>query len=146
MKMLTSLLVGSVVVLNAGDYKFEAVEANAKKRNLLPDMSKFVSKKISRKSASDNVVNKCTDITTVFASDKTIILTSNSFGPLPVTFKLVDDQGNHILEETNKDNVTSKFKIPVKQLTTGATLQVFNAFDESIFCHTIKLIDPDHLK
>lgn len=146
MKIFISLLLGSIVFLNGGNYTFEAVKKDTKKRNLVSDMSKFISKNISRKSANENIVNDCSDITQVFTSDETIILKSNSFGPLPVTMKVVDDKGVNILQKTNEDNITSKFEIPVEKLQTDTKLQVFNAFDESIFCQTIKLVYPEQTK
>lgn len=146
MKKLTILLFSSAVLLNAGSYSFEAVAESKEKRNLVPDMSQFVSKNISRKSAGDAVIHTCTDVSTVFKSDKQVILTSNSFGPLPVTLKLVDKNGVETLTQTNEDNVTSKFEISTDKLESGAQLQVFNAFDESIFCSNVKLIDKKSTK
>lgn len=146
MKKLAILLFGSVVLLNAGSYSFEAVGESKEKRNLIPDMSQFVSKNISRKSAGSEVIETCTDISKVFRSDKQVILSSESFGPLPVTFKLVNKNGIKILEKTNEDNVTSKFEISVDKLETGTQLQVFNAFDETIFCSNVKLMDQNSSK
>ena len=146
MKVLAITLLSSIVLLNAGNYSFEAVEVNKEKRNLVPDMSQFVSKNITRKSAGDAVIHSCTDISNVFKSDKKVILTSNSFGPLPVTFKLVDKNGVKILEKTNEDNVTSKLEIPIKKLETGTQLQVFDAFNGLIFCSNVQLIDKNSTK
>lgn len=145
MKFLATLLLGSIVLLNAGNYSFEAFGKNKKKRNLV-NMSKFVSKNVSRKSAGDNVVHECKETCNIFASDEKIVLASNSFGPLPVTFKIIDKKGKETLVQTNEENVTSKFEIPVKKLETGSKLQVLNAFDEPLFCNKVHLEENNQSK
>ena len=146
MKVLATLLLGSIVLLNAGNYSFEAIGKNKKKRNLVHDIPKNVSKNVSRKSAGDEVIHSCTDTCNIFGSDEKIVLSSNSFGPLPVTFKIINKNGAEILKKTNEDNVTSKFEIPVNTLESGSKLKVVNAFNEPLFCSKVNLVDKNNTK
>ena len=136
MKILSIIICGTII-LNAGNYTFEAFGKNKTKRTLT-DMSQFVSKNISRKRENTDVISECKDVD-MFTSDDKMILTSNSFGPLPVIFKIINKQGKEIVIQTNEDNLTSRFEIPTQKLKNGSKLQVLNAFDEMLFCNIIHI-------
>jgi hypothetical protein len=121
-------------------YTFEATTKNKKKRNL-QNISQYISKNISRKSTRTETI-EC-DYITIYQTDQLITLSSQTFGPLPVVLKITNTKGVVDMNETNENNLTSIFKIPTQQLSNNSKIQVVNAFDETIFCKKVKIIDQN---
>lgn len=135
MKMLMSLLLGGIVLLQAGNDQAENTETNVQKQKVAPDMSKFVSRHLHR--APPPSIESCKSFARVYSSDTEYIITNEEFSPLPVTLKVINGKGVTVLEKTNEHNVTSHFEIPVDQLKEDTKLKIFNADDKLIFCKKV---------
>ena len=63
---------------------------------------------------------------------KEIVLEDESWGPLPVTFKLFDEKGNEVKVEVNKENLTTKFSLSREEVKDGYRVEVTNRLDDKL--------------
>ena len=137
-----TLLMSCVVFVEANSYKLEVFETNNKKRTVVEDMSQFLSTNISRKSIPFDVLT-CSKIYTVFKSDQKVLLSSDTFGPLPVTLKILDNENEEIYRQKNEHNLTSTFQINVEKLPSNSKLKVINSDGMPVFCIQLKVLEEN---
>ena len=134
----------SLMLVKGASFDFKVIMKNNKTRTLISGTTN--SSNVSRKGASNDVVESCHDTCNVFSSDKKIQLTSDTFGPLPITFKILNKQGSEVLKKVNENNITTKFEVPVSKLKNGSEIKVTNAFGEALLWSKVKIIDKNTTK
>lgn len=146
MKFLIIMILSSLVGLQAGTYSFDAVQKDDQKRDLVIDMSQFVSTNITRKGAPIITPGNCNETKNIFRSDKKVVLSSNNFGSHPITLKIFNREGIVTFTQTKEKNKTSKFEIPVDKLENGNKLKVIDVSGNLQFCVNVKIVEQNFIK
>lgn len=63
---------------------------------------------------------------------KYVIVGNDTWGPLPVTVKVLDGKGEVIASETNEEELVTSFVFPTSVFKEGYMVEVSNAFDELV--------------
>ncbi len=139
-QILILVTLGFCSYLHAYDYKFIAITKDHKERALAMDMSLYVSENLSRDTVIGNNdgAENCTATNKIYDSDQKIILSSESFGPLPVKLQIFTKEKKLLHSKINENNLRTYFEIPVSTLSKESRLMVFNGLDEIIFCKKLK--------
>lgn len=66
----------------------------------------------------------------VTSEQKELIIYGKEFGPLPVTAKLINQEGKEVLVFENDDSETTIFHINKDFLKDGMKLEIYNGFEE----------------
>lgn len=117
---------------HAADYEIYVVKADKTQ-----DMSQYISKNMTR-GGHDTKSFTCSDALSLSVGDKSIIVTSDQFGPLPVTLTVQDKQGHILYEKENADDYVSAFTVPIKILGGNNKIYAHNAFGDELMCNNVK--------
>jgi hypothetical protein len=63
---------------------------------------------------------------------KYILMEKETWGPLPVTLKVLDEKGRSIIEDINEENDLSSFVIPVSQIKQGYRIVIQNVLEDDL--------------
>lgn len=138
-KSMLVLSIISAVWLNAVDYDITIMDEKGYKRVI--DMSKYISKNLSRSieinTAKETIEGTdCNNNISITKTDKSILITSDEFGPLPITLIVKNKDGKEILKKISEDDV-SIFEIFLNKLDSNSTFEITNTFNEKLVCNKI---------
>lgn len=122
-----------LVALNAQNYTIQIIKKTPKTQKKSVDLSRFVSKNLTRKSNTVVSETNCTKLL-IPHDAQTVRITSKVFGPLPVTLHIYDTNKSVIQSQTNNTNLVTDFSISVATLPSNSVLKITNAFDDVLVC------------
>jgi len=61
---------------------------------------------------------------------KQIVIEDENWGPLPITFKLFNEEGKEVKTEINEHNLTTKFTVNREELKDGYKIEVTNSSND----------------
>ena len=92
----------------------------------------------SKEKSVDGVSRKAVETDTLTApiafgkKAKYLAIENSTWGPLPVTLKVLDAKGNVVETMVNEEDVVTSFILPKSMIKEGYTIKVTNAFDEAL--------------
>lgn len=138
MKKILTLVFICFMTLQANDMEIYIVDSSGQKRDAVVksqvDMSLYVSNNVTRKSTTDSV--QCKEKVSIKVGDKTLHISSDTFGPAPLELMVFDAQSNKIFQ-TSKENLPYNFDIDLSTIKNISRVEVVNYFGDKQLCNDV---------
>lgn len=114
------------------DFNIEKFLSSTENRVMVS--SKYGSNETNTNRGSGTTLNssETTEMISISASDKEVVIYDESYGPLPITLSIKKPDGTIMKEIINEDNPKTFFRIPTAYLENDSGIEVTNAFGDKL--------------